>query len=192
MSSWPPLAPLSVEASKKTFFINKRLHSTPFFSMSAIRVPLSEPRYPSAESPHAQPQIVFTRQLWERTMPATETDGTSISSQGISRINGHTSGRLSSTIPIPTHSQPSPTHPRPSETPLTPEESPPFQGSRKRSADVLEQSDYSENSPHTRDSPGDSSVTFCLCQPEPKVPRPRNGKLSLYLTTPRLHSGRTT
>lgn len=180
MPPWPSLAPLSVEASKKTFSINKRLHSSPSLSMSAIRVPLSEPRYSSTEPAHAQPQIVFTRQLWERTMPATDTNDIGTGSEGFSSVSGDQavsrSRRPSSTVPIPPHPQPSPTLSRPSDTPLTPEESPPFRSSRKRSADTLEKDDHFAHSPsHTRDSSGDSP-SFCLCQPEPKVPRPRNGE----------------
>lgn len=152
--------------------------------MSAIRVPLSEPRY-STEPVNAQPQIVFTRQLWERTMPATETDDISTSSQGISSISrdqgASRSRRLSSVVPLPPpHPHPSPTLSRISDTPLTPEESPPFHSSRKRSVDALEHDDYPENSPsHTGDNSSDSTPTFCLCQPEPKVPRPRNGESCL-------------
>lgn len=152
--------------------------------MSAIRVPLSEPRYTSAESAHSQPQIVFTRQLWERTMPATDTSDTSTGSHSVS-IGRDRTRKLPSVVPLPSHShshsRPSPTHSRVSDTPLTPEESPPFRSSRKRSADTLDQDEAFDISPsHTRDNSGDSSISFCLCQPEPKVPRPRNGGPLLF------------
>lgn len=81
--------------------------------------------------------------------------------------------------------QPSPTHSL-RETPLTPEESPPFRSStsgsgRKRSASNLDHDESPEGSPlHVRGSSGDSSISFCLCQPEPKVPRPRNGESFLF------------
>ena len=169
----------TLQRQRRHSLSNKRLHSTVALLMSAIRVPLSEPRYSSTESANAQPQIVFTRQLWERTMPATDPDAISTSSsQGISSVWQGKPRRPSSVLPSLSQSQPSPTDSRLSETPLTPEESPPFRTGRKRSAESLEQDNSPENSPsHTRGSSGDSSVTFCLCQPEPKVPRPRNGKL---------------
>ena len=154
--------------------------------MSVIRVPLSEPRYSSTEPAHAQPQIVFTRQLWERTMPSADNDDLSTSSQGIAS-DGSNSRRVSSNISIHSQLQPSPKA-RLSDTPLTPEESPPFRESRKRSADALDQDDPREDSPshHHRDGSADSVVNFCLCQPEPKVPRPRNGQwiIILYSVVP--------
>jgi len=114
-------------------------------------------------------------------MPATGTEDISSSSQGISgtSIQVGRSRRRSSAVPTPLHPQPLSSRSKQSETPITPEESPPFQNnsSRKRSADALDQDDdIEQTSPsHTRDNSGDSSVGFCLCQPEPKVPRPRNG-----------------
>jgi hypothetical protein len=151
--------------------------------MSVIRVPLSEPRFSTlspittsstAEPSHAQPQIVFTRQLWERTMPSAEHDDLSTSSQGIASDGSVNSRRVSANISIAPQLQHSPKS-RLSDTPLTPEESPPFRDHQKRSADALDQDELQDASPsHTRDGSTESLVNFCLCQPEPKVPRPRN------------------
>lgn len=116
-------------------------------------------------------------------MPTTDTNDSDTGSQGISSDSGDPAvtryRRFSSVVQIAPHTQPSPTRSRESDTPLTPEESPPFSENRKRSADTLDQDDSLDNSPsHARD-PIRDSLNFCLCQPEPKVPRPRNGKLSL-------------
>ena len=167
---------------------NKRVAflTVPFPQMSVTRVPLSEPRFPTpsstttsstVEPAHAQPQIVFTRQLWERTMPSADNDDLSTSSQGIVNNASVNSRRVSSSISIAPQLQPSPKA-RLSDTPLTPEESPPFRESRKRSADAIDRDDIHEDSPssHHRDGSAESLVNFCLCQPEPKVPRPRNGR----------------
>lgn len=153
--------------------------------MSVIRVPLSEPRFSTlsptttsstAEPSHAQPQIVFTRQLWERTMPSAEHNDLSTSSQGIASDGSVNSRRVSANIAIASQSQQHSPKSRLSDTPLTPEESPPFREHQKRSADALEQDELQDVSPsHTRDGSTESLVNFCLCQPEPKVPRPRNG-----------------
>ncbi|OQO08320.1 hypothetical protein B0A48_06190 [Cryoendolithus antarcticus] len=64
-------------------------------------------------------------------------------------------------------------------TPLTPKESPPFRSTRKRTASIAEREDNglgsSEATPaHTRASSGNSAGQVCLCQPDPKIPRPRN------------------
>ncbi|KAK4988689.1 RuvB ATP-dependent DNA helicase pontin [Elasticomyces elasticus] len=65
-----------------------------------------------------------------------------------------------------------------SDTPLTPEESPPFRLKRKRTASVIDRdkdTDTEDPTPsHTRVSSGDSAAQLCLCQPDPKIPRPRN------------------
>ncbi|KAG9691945.1 hypothetical protein KCU59_g23767, partial [Aureobasidium melanogenum] len=117
--------------------------------MSVIRVPLSDSRFSTlppnttssaAEPSHAQPQIVFTRQLWERTMPSAEHDDLSTSSQGIASNGGVNSRKVSTNISIAEQVQHSPKS-RLSDTPLTPEESPPFHDHRKRSADALDQDD---------------------------------------------------
>ncbi|KAH0348784.1 hypothetical protein KCU83_g6017, partial [Aureobasidium melanogenum] len=107
-------------------------------------------------------------------MPSAEHDDLSTSSQGIASNGGVNSRKVSTNISIAEQVQHSPKS-RLSDTPLTPEESPPFHDHRKRSADALDQDDLQDVSPsHTRDGSTESAVNFCLCQPEPKVPRPRN------------------
>jgi len=75
------------------------------------------------------------------------------------------------------------------EVPLTPE-SPPFRITRKRAAEALEERDMdveTRGPSHTRMSSGEfgnsgASATsregahLCICQPDPKIPRPRNGE----------------
>lgn len=69
---------------------------------------------------------------------------------------------------------------------------------RKRPATLAQLEDQEEGnkSPpkHTRDgsggsgssgSSGNSLAHICLCQPDPKIPRPRNGKLHLSITQQR-------
>ena len=80
-----------------------------------------------------------------------------------------------------------PTSPE-SQTPLTPEESPPYRSTRKRTASTVEEEDVrsygsAELSPsHGRASSGDSSaVQVCICQPDPKIPRPRNGESKILI-----------
>jgi hypothetical protein len=120
--------------------------------------------------------------------------------------------RVSSTISLTTTAQsqqPSPTKASlSSDTPLTPEESPPFyhqqnqphnhqqhqqqhyQGKRSAEHALLDDEDInsevtSPSSHHTRDNSAEEPlVNFCLCQPEPKVPRPRNGKKNFPNTPP--------
>ncbi|KAF2096849.1 hypothetical protein NA57DRAFT_42478 [Rhizodiscina lignyota] len=68
--------------------------------------------------------------------------------------------------------------------PLTPKSSPHVRTTRKRAAETMEETkddeeiDAEEMSPtHTRDNSGDSrdsTKSVCLCQPAPKIPRPRN------------------
>lgn len=153
--------------------------------MSVIRVPLSEPRYSTIGSAPGQP--TFHRCLWERTpkMPSIDTDNPSSSTH--SRTRQSQSRRDSSVISVPSYQQSSPTHSRPasSETPLTPEESPPFRSSTKRNAEVLGEDELNSSPSHSREPSGDSAINFCLCQPEPKVPRPRNGKCLWWSTSTR-------
>ncbi|KAH9826946.1 high-mobility group non-histone chromatin protein [Teratosphaeria destructans] len=73
----------------------------------------------------------------------------------------------------------SPSLSRGSKTPLTPEESPPFRTTRKRNAGIVEEEDKELNSgsatpAHARENSGNSSIHVCICQPDPKIPRPRN------------------
>jgi hypothetical protein len=91
------------------------------------------------------------------------------------------SRRSSSTISLRPRINRSPSPSRGSRVPLTPEESPPFRSTRKRSAGVVEQEEKAiasaEASPaHTRSNSGDPAPHICLCQPDPKIPRPRNGR----------------
>ncbi|KAI4743143.1 hypothetical protein E4T50_06470 [Aureobasidium sp. EXF-12298] len=107
-------------------------------------------------------------------MPSAEHNDLSTSSQGIASDGSVNSRRVSANISIAPQLQHSPKS-RLSDTPLTPEESPPFRDHQKRSADALDQDEVQDVSPsHTRDGSTESLVNFCLCQPEPKVPRPRN------------------
>jgi len=88
------------------------------------------------------------------------------------------------------------------EVPLTPE-SPPFRITRKRAAEALEERDMeveTRTPSHTRMSSGESrnsgpsavsreGAHLCICQPDPKIPRPRNGEcLSENRTTLAQHS----
>ncbi|KAK6433725.1 slightly ste11-like protein [Oleoguttula sp. CCFEE 5521] len=166
--------------------------------MSAAQLPslLSPVRRPSTWLPPIQVQppiappaptsdegrIVFTRQLWQRTMPDEQTEhAVSIRSysQGslVQPINTSVSRRASSIVS--SRSLRSASSPSGSKTPLTPKESPPFRSTRKRTASIAEREDKgagsSEVTPaHTRASSGDSASQVCLCQPDPKIPRPRN------------------
>ncbi|KAK5112137.1 hypothetical protein LTR62_004480 [Meristemomyces frigidus] len=77
---------------------------------------------------------------------------------------------------------PSPSRDDDSKTPLTPEESPPFKLTRKRTAGIVEledkELDETTSTPvHSRGSSNDSTAHVCICQPDPKIPRPRNGEL---------------
>ena len=130
-------------------------------------------------------RIVFTRQLWQRTMPdekQTEqgvlTKSHSGNAQAIQN-NALGTRRSSSTFSLRSHRR-SPSPSRGSKKPLTPEESPPSRTTRKRSAGIVEQEDKAlasaETTPaHTRANSGESAVHVCICQPDPKIPRPRNG-----------------
>ena len=144
--------------------------------------------------PHQQPlqpdnigPVVFTRHLWQRTMSdADETErGEPNKSQSTNTEANHNnasapSRRTSSTISLRSR-QRSPTLSHHSKAPSTPDDSPPFKTTRKRSAGIVEQEDReidsNETSPaHTRTSSDESTMHVCICQPDPKIPRPRNGK----------------
>ena len=132
-------------------------------------------------------RIIFTRQLWQRTMPdGSQSEGSVLNksqtanSQASYNNASESKRKTASTISLRSR-RCSPSPSGDSETPLTPEESPPFRTTRRRSAGLVEQEDRiidsSETSPvHTRNSSGDSAVHVCICQPDPKIPRPRNGK----------------
>lgn len=132
-------------------------------------------------------RVVFTRQLWKRDMSdKSQTDPgvlnnksrtANVSQTGQAETSG--SRRSSSTVSLrPRNHSPSPS--RGSTAPLTPEESPPFKSTRKRSIDVVEQEDKAlsstEVSPaHSRANSGEQANHICVCPPDPKIPRPRNG-----------------
>lgn len=135
-------------------------------------------------------RVVFTRQLWQRTMPdrhqseqtVLNTSHASNSHAAHNNTAGSSRRTSSTTSSCSQHHSPTPSHG--SKTPLTPEESPPFRSTRKRTAGIVESEDKAIDQPdispaHTRNSSGDSSIHVCICQPDPKIPRPRNGKSSL-------------
>ncbi|KAK3623870.1 slightly ste11-like protein [Elasticomyces elasticus] len=129
-------------------------------------------------------RIIFTRQLWRRNMP----DGSS-SEQGVlnrsqsqdaqaSHNNSAAPSRRTSNVSTRSRRR-SPSPSQESRTPLTPEESPPFATTRKRTASIVEIEDSALDSItttpiHSRGSSGDSTLHVCICQPDPKIPRPRN------------------
>lgn len=112
-------------------------------------------------------RVIFTRQLWQKNMP----EGTDSTVSNRSQDNPNNSHRRTSS--------PSPSRVG-SKTPLTPEESPPFSrttSTRKRTAGAIEDDEAETSSGvHTRQSSGDSAIHVCICQPDPKIPRPRNGE----------------
>ncbi|KAK1059980.1 slightly ste11-like protein [Friedmanniomyces endolithicus] len=130
-------------------------------------------------------RIIFTRQLWRRNMP----DGNNIEQGVLNKSqsqDAHESQKTSAppsrrvSLNVTTRSRRrSPSPSRESKTPLTPEESPPFTTPRKRSASIVEIEDTALDSAtttpiHSRGSSGDSTLHVCICQPDPKIPRPRN------------------
>ena len=132
--------------------------------------------------------IIFTRQLWQRTMPEDSSEhGVSTRSQSQGSLsayqaNASTSRRASSNVSTRSLRS-APSISGSSKAPLTPEESPPSRPTRKRSVNVVEEEDREIDSHevtpiHTRASSGDSTAHVCICQPDPKIPRPRNGKSS--------------
>ena len=142
-------------------------------------------------------RIIFTRQLWQRTMPEDPSEhgvSTRSQSQGsASAFHANTNISRRSSSNVSTRSLRSAIgHTGSSKAPLTPEESPPSRPSRKRDASIVEvedkEIDSQEVTPvHTRASSGDSTAHVCICQPDPKIPRPRNGTLLIcnsYLITP--------
>jgi len=151
-------------------------------------------KHPVGQTPSTDDtrRIIFTRQLWQRTMP----DGSSSDPDvlNLSRSQDTVTEHISSTTPArrpssntSTRSQRRSSSPsRGSKTPLTPEESPPFKSTRKRTAGIVEIEDkeldsFTTTPAHSRGSSGDSTAHVCICQPDPKIPRPRNGKSSCLL-----------
>lgn len=133
--------------------------------------------------------IIFTRKLWQRTMPEDSSEhgvSTRSQSQGsLSAYHANTNINRRSSSNISTRSlRSAPSPAGSSKAPLTPEESPPSRTTRKRSANIVEEEskeiDNQDVSPvHTRASSGDSTAHVCICQPDPKIPRPRNGESPL-------------
>ncbi|RMX83645.1 hypothetical protein D0869_05158 [Hortaea werneckii] len=133
-------------------------------------------------------RIIFTRQLWQRTMPDHSEQNVLNKSQSQIQDDHHRnhprdraagpSRRTSSTVPTRSRRR-SQSLSGGSKTPLTPEESPPSKSTRKRNAGTVEEEDKELDSAsttpvHTRASSGDSTAHVCICQPDPKIPRPRN------------------
>jgi HMG box factor, other len=132
-------------------------------------------------------RVIFTRQLWQRTMP----DGNgsepgvlnksqSQNAQASHNNSATPSRRTSSNFSTRSQRRRSTSPSRGSKAPLTPEESPPKRTTKKRTADVIEVEDKELDSVtitpgHSRGSSGDSAIHVCICQPDPKIPRPRNG-----------------
>jgi HMG box factor len=142
---------------------------------------------PPALPPAPEPgRIIFTRQLWQRAMPEDSSEhgvsSRSHSQGSISAYQANASASRRGSSNVSTRSlRSAPSNSDSSKGPLTPEESPPSRPSRKRSVDVVEEEDREvdrhEVTPvHTRASSGDSTAHVCICQPDPKIPRPRNGK----------------
>ncbi|KAM0720473.1 hypothetical protein Q7P37_004609 [Cladosporium fusiforme] len=163
------------------------LHPPPTW-IPPIQVQPPPPPQPGLLPPPAPEQghIIFTRQLWQRTMPEDSNEhsvSTRSQSQGsLSAASHHpdtNGGRRGSSNVYTRSLRSAPSPSGSSKAPLTPEESPPSRSTRKRNAGIVEEEDKEidshEVSPvHTRASSGDSTAHVCICQPEPKIPRPRN------------------
>lgn len=149
-------------------------------------------RHNSAQTHYSRPldvprRIVFRRQLWKRNMPDENQRERGVLNQSQHEVlhsNQASTSRTGkgslSTIQLRPRNRsrsPSPSSP----APLTPDESPP-NSTRKRGAGIVEQEDKAftdtEVSPaHSRADSGEQAVHVCICQPDPKIPRPRNGML---------------
>lgn len=90
------------------------------------------------------------------------------------------SRRTSSTQSSSQSHKRSPSPSRGSKTPLTPDESPPFRQTRKRGASIVALEDKEIDSigtpAHAGGDSEESAAQVCICQPDPKIPRPRNGE----------------
>ncbi|GAB1732239.1 hypothetical protein NU195Hw_g1028t1 [Hortaea werneckii] len=148
-------------------------------------VPVQQTQPAANEQPG---RIIFTRQLWQRTMPDHSEQNVLNKSQSQIQDDPHRthpsggaagpSRRTSSTVSTRSRRR-SQSLSGGSKTPLTPEESPPSKSTRKRNACTVEEEDKELDSAsttpvHTRASSGDSTAHVCICQPDPKIPRPRN------------------
>ena len=165
--------------------------------MSAIHNSLLLPFFPPIQTQHSVTdtgpgRIVFTRQVWQRNMPDENQGEQGVSNKShapdshVIHISAAGPSRRPSSTPSTRSQRRSPSPARESKTPLTPEESPPFRTTRKRNASTAELEDKelegANTTPaHSRASSGDSTAHVCICQPDPKIPRPRNG---MYFLTP--------
>lgn len=180
-------------------------------SSSAIRQDLL-PTLPTPQWSHLPPsslihqtpsanetgRIIFTRQLWQRTMPDGNQCDQSVSNKSQAQENrtggnniasgaaGPSSSRRTSSSVSSRSQRRSPSPARSgSKTPLTPEESPPFR--RKRNADIVEEEDKELEGGEAIPGTIDSGVHVCICQPDPKIPRPRNGTFGNAFSTWHIH-----
>lgn len=163
--------------------------------------PVNLPRLDSRQHERAirDQQVIFTRQLWRRSMPVDSSDANDSglivksgeASNTVSATSEQALDRRASTV-TSTRSHRQPSSPsRGSRTPLTPEESPPFRTTRKRTISALENNDddrpldSAATSPsHARTDSGETtSSQVCICQPDPKIPRPRNGMSNARVLT---------
>lgn len=154
----------------------------------------NQPHQPvqTLHSANAPSHIVFTRQLWQRTMsggshPANDAvlnQSQAQDTRGSSHnITTGSSRRTSSSVSSRSRRRSSsPSGRDPTKTPLTPEESPPFsRTTRKRTAGIVEAEDKDLTLPNAYSAHptcDGGEVHVCICQPEPKIPRPRNGASS--------------
>ena len=146
-------------------------------TLQDVRLPLPtiQPLSGPTLAPDESGRIVFTRHLWQRDM----LDGRSREQSVLKK--SRTATQLPAHPPISRRQSPEPAPL--SKTPLTPGESPPFKTSRKRNLDAVEDEEKYLDSTHTtpqhsRVNSGDSLSHVCICQPDPKIPRPRNGTFS--------------
>lgn len=175
----PPL-----RSSSQKVIVNTRVFSfliTP--TMSGSRVAVSHRDI--LPHPHTgqidQPQICFTRQLWQRTMSV---DQNSVSSPSASlarvsigssiaptRQSTARSASVASIMSAPLQSMNSPHTPTRT---IGSDQQSPSSSPRKRPVDQIEETEQTAlSSPR---STVEASPYPCLCQPEPKIPRPRNGE----------------
>lgn len=162
-------------------------HSAIFSPMSALPPPSLPahwtPSTAQTRSANEPGRLIFTRQLWQRTMQGgNQTDQRVSNKSQAQDIPSRTSAVAGSSrrSSVSTRSQKhSPNSSQAeSQTPLTPEESPPF--SRKRTAAVVEEEDKEiDNTDATPANQRQSSV--CICPPDPKIPRPRNGGYTMFI-----------
>lgn len=138
-------------------------------------------------------RIIFTRQLWQRTMPDEIQSDQSVlnrsHSQDPSNVLNIAAGpiRRSSSVSSRSRRNSPTTASRSSKAPLTPEESPPTRTNRKRNTGIVEQEDQDLHQievglAHSRANSDDSNHV-CICQPDPKIPRPRNGRFVMMVVS---------